>query len=48
MSQQQYTAIQKMRLIDLKTLSENTLNKWLNTKPHWMQKALTVRINSQR
>lgn len=45
MSQQQYTAIQKMRLIDLATLPTHILHAWLRTKPLWMQQALTARLN---
>lgn len=44
MSQQQYTAIQKMRLMDLGTLSTPLLKEWLSTKPHWMQQAIATRL----
>ncbi len=45
MSQQQYTAIQKMRLIDLVTLPAHILHAWLRTKPLWMQQALAAPPN---
>lgn len=45
MSQVNYTAIQKMRLIDLHTLDAETLNAWLATKPNWMQSAFSRNPN---
>ncbi len=40
MSQAQYTAIQKTRLIDLHTLPANLLSDWLATKPRWLQESI--------
>ena len=43
MSQANYTAIQKMRLIDLHTLPSNLLLQWLASKPAWLQAAVIGR-----
>lgn len=40
MSQTQYTAIQKARLIDLPTLPAALVAQWLKTKPEWLQTLL--------
>ncbi|EIU6870697.1 MULTISPECIES: hypothetical protein [Vibrio] len=37
MSQAQYTAISKMRLIDLHTLDMSVLEEYLSGKPKWLQ-----------
>ena len=37
MSQAQYTAIQKARLIDLPNLPAGLVFQWLATKPEWLQ-----------
>lgn len=37
MSQAQYTAIQKARLIDLPNLPSELVEKWVKTKPEWFQ-----------
>lgn len=37
MSQAQYTAISKMRLIDLHTLDVSVLKEYLSCKPKWLQ-----------
>lgn len=36
----QYTAIEKMRLIDLHTLSPELLASWLATKPLWFRESI--------
>ncbi len=36
----QYTAIEKMRLIDLPKLPPDLLAQWLATKPHWLQESI--------
>ena len=43
MSQANYTAIQKMRLIDLHTLPTAQLIAWLSTKPSWLRAAVIGR-----
>ena len=36
----QYTAIEKMRLIDLQTLPPELLANWLATKPLWFRESI--------
>jgi len=40
MSQEKYTAIQKMRLIDLGNLPVDDLLAWLADKPDWLKRAM--------
>lgn len=46
MSQAQYTAIGKTRLMDVQSLRESQLLEYLQSRPKWVQKGL-IRLLAQ-
>ena len=48
MSQQEYIAIEKGRLIDLPKLPAGELFQWLATKPIWIQTSVVKQLNLRK